>query len=97
MRFVGHCIDRRIGASLSLSSYLIKLSFDVVTGGLDQVLARKEVSEDDKIKVIGKLRELGTVEANKYLRGLQSRSQGASARMKQAIDQAIQATPGGAL
>jgi HEAT repeat protein len=77
-----------------LAMRLGKLPFDVVTGGLDQVLFRTDLTEDAKIKMIGKLRELGTGEVNKFLKDVQKRMQGASPRIKQSIDQAIQATGG---
>ncbi|MFO0672026.1 MAG: HEAT repeat domain-containing protein [Polyangiaceae bacterium] len=73
--------------------------FEVMTGGFDQILFRptSEVSDDGKIKVIGRLRELGTADSNKFLRDVQKRlPKTASARVKQALEQAIQATGGGA-
>lgn len=73
--------------------------FEVMTGGFDQILFRPttEVSDDAKLKVIGRLRELGTAESNKFLRDIQKRlPKTASARMKQSIEQAIVATGGGA-
>lgn len=73
--------------------------FEVMTGGFDQILFRptSEVSDDAKIKVIGRVRELGTADANKFLRDVQKRlPKTASARVKQALEQAIQATGGGA-
>jgi HEAT repeat protein len=82
-----------------LAAKLGKLPFDVVTGGLDQVLFRPtaEISDDAKIKVIGRIRELGTIEANKFLREVQKRwPQGSSPRVRQSIDQAVLATSGGA-
>lgn len=81
-----------------LAGKLGKLPFDVVTGGLDQVLFRPtaEVSDDAKIKIIGRLRELGTIETNKFLRDVQGRWPAAgSKRVKQAVDQAVAATAGG--
>src|SRR5260370_1339753 len=50
-----------------LAGRLGKLPFDVVTSGLDQILFRPqaEVSDDAKVKLIGRLRELGTGEANR--------------------------------
>lgn len=55
------------------------------------------MSDDTKIKMIGKLRELGTPETNKFLRDVAKRfPKNASARVKQALDQAVAAT-GGAL
>ncbi len=82
-----------------LAAKLGRLPFDVVTGGLDQILFRPtaEVSDDEKVKVIGKLRELGTQESNKFLKDVQTRwPKGGSARVRQSIDQAVLATAGGA-
>ncbi len=81
-----------------LATRLGKLPFDVVTGGLDQVLFRPtaEISDDAKIKVIGRVRELGTIEANKFLRDVQKRwPASSSSRVRQAIDQGVTATAGG--
>jgi HEAT repeat protein len=75
-----------------------KLPFDVVTSGLDPILFRPtaEVSDDAKIKVIGRVRELGTAEANRFLRDVQKRWPTTwSQRIKQSIDQAVLATAGG--
>jgi HEAT repeat protein len=80
-----------------LAGKLGKLPFDIVTEGLDQVLFRPpaEVDDDQKVKLVGRLRELGTAEGNKFLRDVQKRwPQGWSARVKQAIDQAVLATSG---
>lgn len=83
-----------------LAAKLGKLPFDVVTGGLDQVLFRPtaEVSDDAKVKIIGRLREQGTIEGNKFLKDVQKRAAAArfSARVRQALDQAVMATAGGA-
>jgi HEAT repeat protein len=82
-----------------LMSHLGRLPFDVVTSGLDQVLFRPtaEVTDDAKVKIIGRLRELGTQEANKFLREVQGRwPEGWSKRVRQSIDQAVLATAGGA-
>lgn len=81
-----------------LATKLGKLPFDVVTSGLDQVLFRptSEVSDDTKIKVLGRLRELGTGEANRFLKDVEKRlPKEASARIKQAVEQAVKATSGG--
>jgi HEAT repeat protein len=81
-----------------LSLKLGKLPFDVVTSGLDQMLARPtaEISDDMKIKILGRLRELGTAEANRYLKDVDKRlKKDASPRVKQAIEQAVKATMGG--
>jgi hypothetical protein len=82
-----------------LAGKLGKLPFDVVTGGLDQVLFRPtaDVSDDAKLKIIGRIREQGTIEGNKFLREVQKRwPSGTSPRVRQAIDQAVMATAGGA-
>jgi len=74
-----------------------KLPFDVVSGALDQVLFRTaDMTEDAKIKVIGRIRELGTIESNKFLKDVQKRwPANGSKRVKQSIDQAVIATSGG--
>lgn len=81
-----------------LATRLGRQPFEVMTGGFDQILFRptSEVSDDAKIKVVGRLRELGTADANKFLRDVQKRlPKTASARVKQAIEQSILATGGG--
>lgn len=80
-----------------LANTLGKYPFDVVGGGLDQVLSRPtaEVSDDAKIKIIGRVRELGTMEANKFLKEVQKRYEKSSARVKQSVDQAVIATSAG--
>ena len=77
-----------------------KLPFDVVTGGLDQVLFRPptEVDDDEKVKMVGHVRELGTAEANRFLKDVQKRWPATwSPRVKQAIDQGVLATGGAAM
>lgn len=80
-----------------LAGKLGRLPFDVMAAGLEQVLFRNtaEISDDVKIKMIGKLRELGTPEANKFLRDVSKKLTTASPRVKQSLDQAIAATGGG--
>jgi len=80
-----------------LAGKLGKVPFDVVTGGLDQVLFRplSEVPDDQKVKMVGRVRELGTAEANRFLRDVQKRWPPSwSPRVKQAIDQGVLATSG---
>ncbi len=80
-----------------LSSKLGSVPFDVMTGGLDQVLLRppKDVDDDTKIKIVGRVRELGTAEANQFLKDVQIKWPArTSPRVKQAIDQAVIATSG---
>lgn len=83
-----------------LAGKLGKIPFDVVTGGLDQVLFRPaaDVPDDAKVKIIGRIREQGTIEGNKFLKDVQKRAAAAklSPRVKQAVDQAVLATAGGA-
>jgi HEAT repeat protein len=81
-----------------LAAKLGKLPFDVVMTGLDQVIFRpsSEVTDDTKIKVLGRLRELGTAEANRFLKDVEKRlRKDASPRIKQAVEQAVKATMGG--
>jgi hypothetical protein len=80
-----------------LAAKLGRVPFDVMTGGLDQVLLRtpKEVDDDTKIKILGQVRELGTAETNQFLKDVQSKwPPHVSPRVKQAIDQAVIATSG---
>ena len=80
-----------------LAAKLGKLPFDVVTSGLEQVLGRPagDISDDAKIKTIGKVRELGTAEGNRFLKEVEKHlPKDASVRLKQAVDQAIKATNG---
>jgi HEAT repeat protein len=80
-----------------LSTRIGKIPFDVVSGGIEQALFRSDIADDTKIKLVGRIRELGTNEANKFLReSLKKWPQGSSPRVKQALDQAVQATGGGA-
>jgi hypothetical protein len=69
-----------------------------MTSGFDQILFRPttEIPDDEKIRIVGRVRELGTQESNKYLRDVAARwPKGTSPRVKQAIDQAVLATGGG--
>jgi HEAT repeat protein len=78
-----------------LAAKLGSVPFSVVTSGLDQVLFRPpaDVSDDVKVKIVGRVRELGTGEANRFLRDVQAKWQKTwSQRVKQAIDQAVLAT-----
>jgi len=80
-----------------LADKLGVLPFDVVTRGLNEVLLRSsaEVNDDLKIKIVGRVRELGTAEANQFLKGVQAAwPERSSRRVKQAIDQAVLATTG---
>ena len=80
-----------------LAGKLGAVAFDVVTSGLDQVLFRPaaDVSDDVKIKIVGRVRELGTGEANRFLKDVQGKWPKAwSQRVKQSIDQAVLATSG---
>jgi HEAT repeat protein len=78
-----------------LTEKLGTLPFDVVTTGLDEALLRPpaEVNDDLKVKIVGRVRELGTAEGHHFLKGVQARwpARG-STRVKQAIDQAVLAT-----
>jgi hypothetical protein len=74
-----------------------KHAFDVMATGFDQILfrAEKDMPEDQKIKIIGRCRELGTKESGKYMVDVQSRwPKEWSKKVKQAIDAAVKATGG---
>jgi hypothetical protein len=70
-----------------------KIPFDVLTTGIDPMLFRPEVSEDAKVLVVDKVRDVGTGDANKFLRGIQTRwPKTGSAKVKREIDAAVLAT-----
>jgi hypothetical protein len=76
-----------------------KVTFDVMQTGFDQILFRpsSEISDEDKIKLVGRMRELGTVEVGKYLSDVGERwPKDWSKKVKQAIDSAAHAAAGGA-
>ncbi|HEX8796448.1 MAG TPA: HEAT repeat domain-containing protein [Polyangiaceae bacterium] len=78
-----------------LAAKLGSVPFDVVTSGLDQVLFRPaaDVSDDLKVRIVGRIRELGTGEANRFLRDVQTKwPKNWSTRVKQSLDQAVLAT-----
>ena len=71
--------------------------FDVVSSGFEQILFRPvaEIDDDTKVRIIEKVRELRTKEANRFLSDVYGRWPAtASARVKQALDQAVKATAG---
>ncbi len=71
-----------------------KVPFDIMTSGLDQMLFRppSSLNDDAKIRIIGKLRELGTAEAGKYLADVAERwPKDWSKRVKAALDAAVKA------
>lgn len=71
------------------------LPWDVATSGLEPVLFRptSEISDDVKVKIVNRVRDLKTAEAHKFLRDVQARwPKTASPKVKQAIDQAVSGT-----
>jgi HEAT repeat protein len=75
-----------------------RIAFDIMITGFDQVLFRppQDVPDDAKVKLVGRLRELGTPEAGKYLADVGERwPKDWSKRVKQAIDSAARAVGGG--
>jgi HEAT repeat protein len=80
-----------------LAAKLGSQPFEVMTSGLHEALLRlsDDVPEELKVKIVGRVRELGTGEANRFLREIQAKwPQRGSRRVKQAIDQAVLATSG---
>jgi hypothetical protein len=78
-----------------LAAKLGTMPFEVITGGLDVALFRPptDVNDEIKIKIVARVRELGTGEANRFLRAVQSKwPRRSSAKVKQAVDQAVIAT-----
>lgn len=90
------CNPEQCGQLLDRSG---RIGLDVLSPGFDQILFRPtgEVSDEFKIKVVGRVREMGTVEVSRFLKDVQGRwpAKG-SKKVKQAIDQAVIATEGGA-
>ncbi|HEX2882690.1 MAG TPA: HEAT repeat domain-containing protein [Polyangiaceae bacterium] len=81
-----------------LADLLGKAPFDIVTGGLEQALFRpaSEVPDATKIKIVVRLREVGTNESRRYLGDVRSRwPADASAAVRQALDSAVKGAPGG--
>ena len=78
-----------------LLARLGKLPFDVVTGGLAVALYRPnaEVPEKFKIEIVEHIRELGTMEAHKFLEDV-SKSKGLSKELKASVDEAVRRTGG---
>jgi hypothetical protein len=76
-----------------------RVTFDVMQTGFDQILFRppSEIPDEDKLKLVGRMRELGTVEVGKYLADVGERwPKDWSKKVKQAIDSAAHAAAGGA-
>jgi hypothetical protein len=74
-----------------------KKPFDVMIAGFDQILFRppKDVPDDQKIRLIGRMRELGTAEVGKYLADVAERwPKDWSSKVKQALDSAAKASGG---
>jgi hypothetical protein len=83
---------------IRLAGKLGVMPFDVVIDGLDQILFRPaaDVGDDVKVKIIGRIRALGTAEAHKFLVDVQAKGQKSwSPRVKQTLDEAITATSAG--
>jgi HEAT repeat protein len=74
-----------------------RIGFEVMTSGFDPILFRqKPLPEEALLKIVGRLRELGTAEAGKYLADVAARWPATgSKKVKQAIDTAIPSIPGG--
>jgi len=71
------------------------LPFPVVTAGLGEILLRTQAdpSEDLKLAIVAHVRELGTAEANRFLRETRAKwPPKGSARVKRALDEAVIAT-----
>jgi HEAT repeat protein len=74
-----------------------RIGFDVMTSGFDPILFRPTpLPEDALLKIVGRVRELGTPEAGKYLADVSSRwPPNGSKKVKQALDTAVTSIPGG--
>lgn len=74
-----------------------KIGFDVMTSGFDPILFRTPpLPEEAMIKLVGRLRELGTPEAARYLADVKERwPANGSKKVKQALESAVTSIPGG--
>jgi HEAT repeat protein len=83
-------------ACLKLAGKLGSMAFDVVKTGLDPILLRQPPLADEVLlPIVGRIRELGTPEAGRYLVDVASQwPASASRKVKAAIDQAIASIPG---
>jgi hypothetical protein len=78
-----------------------KVPFDVMTTGIDPILFRPtaEISDELKIRIVDKVRDVGTHEANVFLKGVAARwPKKGSVKVKSEIDAgalATSASPGG--
>jgi HEAT repeat protein len=75
-----------------LASRVGKLPFSIMMTGLEQVLFRPapEVSDDYKVELIGRLRELGTPEARRFMQEVSERwPEDGSAKVRQALEAAV--------
>ena len=78
-----------------LVSQLGKIPFDVMTSGLDPMLFRptSELGDDFKIGVIHRVRDLGSRDANHFLKSIQGRwPKNGSASVRRELDAAVMAT-----
>jgi hypothetical protein len=78
-----------------LLARLGKVPLQIMTSGLDQMLFRREIADEQKIQVIARVRELGTRDSAVYLAEILARwPKDGSPRVKQALDAAVKATGG---
>ena len=81
----------------AFAAHLGKVTFDVMSGAFDQILFRPpaEMPDETKLRVVGRLRELGTPEAGKYLADVSGRwPEEWSKKLKQAIEAASHSVGG---
>jgi HEAT repeat protein len=79
----------------ALVAELGAIPFDVITTGFDAMLFRpnNEVSEAAKVALVVRMRDVGTRDANKFLRGIQGRwPKNGSEKVKRELDAAVLAT-----
>jgi hypothetical protein len=75
-----------------------KVAFDVMVTGFDQILFRppSDIPDEEKIRLIGRMREMGTPEVGKYLADVGERwPKEWNAKVKQVIESAAHAIGGG--
>lgn len=78
-----------------LTERLGKMPLELLGGAIDQILFRANVPAGTKIEIIGKVRDLATIEANKFLREAATRWPAKGDKdVRAALDAAVAATAG---
>ncbi len=97
VREAGAAIGQTCAADscLELAARVGKLPLEVLVPGVEAVVFRADLADDVKGKLLVRIGQLETVEANRFLKGLENRlPKGASPKTRHALAQAIANTTG---